>query len=209
MAVSYLHHHFGREFWDWDIPFVQALDRSRTEKLLRIIERGINCPLTSSTGRLFDAVAAIAGVRQQVNYEAQAAIELEAALEETARASGYPFAVREESGGWIVDTRPMFLKLAQDLRAGVSTGVISYRFHLGFVDVLARIADLVRTRTGLDRVCLSGGSFQNCFLACHLQQHLEARGFRVSTQAEVPCGDGGLSLGQAVIAAHRSWASEE
>ena len=209
MAVSYLHHHFGRDFWDWDIPFVQALERSRTENLLRIIERGINCPLTSSTGRLFDAVAAIAGVRQQVNYEAQAAIELEAVIEETPVDNGYSFAIREDDGGWIIDTRPMFLKLAQDLRERVPAGAISYRFHLGFVDVLARIADLVRARTGLDRVCLSGGSFQNCFLACHLQERLEAQGFRVFTQADVPCGDGGLSLGQAVIAARRSPLSEE
>jgi hydrogenase maturation protein HypF len=209
MAVSYLRHHFSRDFWDWDIPFVRGLDRSRTETLLQINERGINCPLTSSTGRLFDAVAAIAGVRQQVNYEAQAAIELEASLEETAGDSGYSFAIREEGGGWIVDTRPMFLRLAQDLREGLPAGAISYRFHLGFVDVLARVADLVRARTGLDRVCLSGGSFQNCFLACHLQERLEAQGFRVFTQADVPCGDGGLSLGQAVIAARRLSSAEK
>ena len=81
MAISYLFHHFGRDFWDLDIPFVRGLDRPRTETLLRLIERGINSPLTSSTGRLFDAVAALAGVREHVNYEAQAAIELEAAIE--------------------------------------------------------------------------------------------------------------------------------
>ena len=80
MAISYLFHHFGRDFWDLDIPFVRGLDRPRTETLLRLIERGINSPLTSSTGRLFDAVAAMAGVREHVNYEAQAAIELEAAI---------------------------------------------------------------------------------------------------------------------------------
>ena len=80
MAISYLFRHFGRDFWDLDIPFVRALDRTRTENLLKLIEHGINSPLTSSTGRLFDAVAALAGVREHVNYEAQAAIELEAAI---------------------------------------------------------------------------------------------------------------------------------
>ena len=133
MAISYLFRHFGRDFWDLDIPFVRALDRRRTENLLQLIEHGINSPLTSSTGRLFDAVAALAGVREHVNYEAQAAIELEAAIEDhgadpssapsasrrTVDGDGYPFAIREEGGGWIIDTRPMFLALVQDLREGV------------------------------------------------------------------------------------------
>ena len=112
MAISYLFHHFGRDFWHLDIPFVRGLDRRRTETLLRLIERGVNSPLTSSTGRLFDAVAALAGVREHVNYEAQAAIELEAAMRSDdggqESADGYPFAIREESGAWIIDTRPMF-----------------------------------------------------------------------------------------------------
>ena len=216
MAVSYLLQHFGRDFWDLNIPFVQGLDRRKTEMLLRATERRINSPLTSSAGRLFDAVAAVAGVREQVNYEAQAAIELEAAIEErraerrsapfveaSSEDDGYPFALREENGGWIIDTRPMFVAVVQDIRDGLPTGVVSHRFHLGFVDVLARTAALVRARTGLDRICLSGGSFQNCFLSEHLQTLLEREGFQVFTHAEVPCGDGGISLGQALVAAHR------
>ena len=203
MAISYLFHHFGRDFWDLDIPFVRGLDRPRTETLLRLIEHGVNSPLTSSAGRLFDAVAALAGVRENVNYEAQAAIELEAAMVVAGEGGGYPFAIREESGGWIIDTRPMFRALTHDLGDGVPTGVVSHRFHLGFVDVLGRVAELVRGQTGLDRICLSGGSFQNCFLSENLQERLEGEGFRVFTHAEVPCGDGGLSLGQAMVAAHR------
>ena len=222
MAISYLFHHFGREFWDLDIPFVRGLDRPRTEPLIRLIERGVNSPLTSSAGRLFDAVAAMAGIREQVNYEAQAAIELEAALEGCraerrlassnegeSEGNGYPFAIREEGDGWIIDARPMFLALVQDLREGLPTGVVSLRFHLGFVDVLACVADLVRGRTGIDRICLSGGSFQNCFLSENLQKRLEAAGFQVFTHAEVPCGDGGISLGQAFVAAHRTSSSDK
>jgi hydrogenase maturation protein HypF len=203
MAISYLFAHFGRDFWDLDIPFVRALDRPRTEKLLRMIELELNSPLTSSTGRLFDAVAALAGVRERVNYEAQAAIELEAAIKEAKDENGYPFAIREDGESWTIDTRPMFLAVVQDLREGVPLGVLSQRFHLGFVEILACTAGLVRGRTGLDRVCLSGGSFQNRFLSGHLQERLLAEGFQVFTHAEVPCGDGGISLGQAVIAAHR------
>jgi hydrogenase maturation protein HypF len=203
MAISYLFHHFGRDFWGLDIPFTRRLERHRTETLLRLIERGVNSPLTSSCGRLFDAVAALAGVREQVNYEAQAAIELEAALEGVSEDRRYPFAVRDASGGWVMDTRPLFLALVQDLREGVPAGVISRRFHLGLVDVLVRAAELVRGRTRLERVCLSGGSFQNTFLLEHTSKRLEAEGFQVFTHAEVPCGDGGLSLGQALVAAHR------
>jgi hydrogenase maturation protein HypF len=204
MAISYLFHHFGRELWALDIPFVRGLNRRRTETLLEVIERGVNSPLTSSTGRLFDAVAAMAGVREHINYEAQAAIELEAVMEETPQGDGYPFAIRDEGGVWIIDSRPMFLALIQDIRAGVSIGIISRGFHSGFVDVLARTAELVRGRTSIDRVCLSGGSFQNCFLSEHLQTRLERNGFQVFTHAEVPCGDGGISLGQAMIAAHHT-----
>ena len=169
MAISYLFQHFGRQLWDLDIPFVRKLDRPRTEILLRVIERGINSPLTSSTGRLFDAVAALAGIRDTINYEAQAAIELEAALEDDLDACAYPLTMFEESGEWIIETRPMFQALVADLREGTPTGIVSQRFHLGFVDGLARTAALVRGRTGLDRVCLSGGSFQNRFLSEHLQ----------------------------------------
>jgi hydrogenase maturation protein HypF len=203
MAISYLYHHFGRDFWNLDIPFVHALDRRRTENLMKLIESGINSPLTSSTGRLFDAVAAIVGIRELVNYEAQAAIELEAAIDDTGKDGGYAISIREEAGGWLIDTRPLFEALAQDLHKGVRAGALSHRFHLGFVDVLARVADLVRERMSIDRICLSGGSFQNCFLSQHLQMRLEQQGFRVFTHAEVPCGDGGISLGQAMVAAHR------
>jgi hydrogenase maturation protein HypF len=208
MAISYLFHHFDRDLWNLEIPFVRALDRRRTENLLRLIESRINSPLTSSTGRLFDAVSAMMGIRETVNYEAQAAIELEAAIDDTGEDAGYAFSIREENGGWIIDARTMFQTLAHDLRENVPLGVISHRFHLGFVDVLARVADLVRGRTGLERICLSGGSFQNCFLSQHLQKRLEQQGFHVFAHAEVPCGDGGISLGQAMVAAHRRSATK-
>lgn len=143
------------------------------------------------------------GVREQVNYEAQAAIELEAALEDTSDDAGYPFAIQADNGGWIMDARPMFVALVRDLREGVPRGVISRQFHLGFVDVLVRATEMVHGRCGVNQVCLSGGSFQNSFLLEHTSQRLAASGFEVFTHAEVPCGDGGISLGQAMVAAHR------
>jgi hydrogenase maturation protein HypF len=204
MAVSYLFHHFGPDFWKLDIPFVRQLDRRRTENLLKVTANDRLSPLTSSAGRLFDTVAALAGIRGEVNYEAQAAIELEAAIKASQDATGYPFTVRNDGDAWIVDSAPMFHALIADLRAGVSTGAVSRKFHLGLVDALATVAGGVRETSGLDRVCLSGGTFMNRFLAEHLERRLERLSFKVFTHSEVPCGDGGLSLGQALVAARRT-----
>jgi hydrogenase maturation protein HypF len=204
MAVSYLHKHFGEALWDLEIPFVRELDRRQVAVLVRMLERGVNSPLTSSCGRLFDAVSALAGVRKRVNYEAQAAIEFEAAIAGEGEGAGYPFEIRPEGSGWIIDTRPLFAAVVNDLKCGVPVGIISRRFHEGFVDVLARVARLIHAKTGLDNICLSGGSFQNVFLLEHLKRRLEAEGLNVFTHSEVPCGDGGLSLGQALVAAYRS-----
>jgi hydrogenase maturation protein HypF len=204
MAVSYLHKHFGETLWDLEIPFVRELDRRQVAVLVRMLERGVNSPLTSSCGRLFDAVSALAGIRKRVNYEAQAAIEFEAAIAGEGEGAGYPFEIRPEGSGWIIDTRPLFAAAVNDLNCAVPAGIVSRRFHEGFVDVLARVAKLIYAKSGLDNICLSGGSFQNVFLLEHLKSRLEAEGLKVFTHSEVPCGDGGLSLGQALVAAHRS-----
>ena len=203
MAVSYLYRHFGRDFLHLRIPFLQQLDPAKLKVLLQAMERHINSPLTSSCGRLFDAVAALAGIRQQVNYEAQAAIELEMAMDSGADESGYVLEIAEENGQLIFSTRRLFVELLTDLERSTPVGIISARFHLGLVEALAKAAEILRRRTGLERVCLSGGSFNNRFLLEHLQAHLRGAGFQVFTQAEVPAGDGGLSLGQALVAAHR------
>jgi len=203
MAVSYLAQHFGDAFLDFRTPFVAQLDRHRVEVLLRMIERGMNSPLTSSCGRLFDAVAALVGIRQKVTYEAQAAIELEMAIETSDDGGAYPLALVPDGSGWIIDTCPLFEALLDDLEKGLSAGAISLRFHNGLVDVFARLACLLRERTGLNRVCLSGGTFQNVYLLEHLCGRLGTNGLEVFTHAEVPAGDGGLSLGQALVAAHR------
>ena len=203
MAVSYLYRHFGRDFLHLRIPFLQQLDPAKLKVLLQAMERHINSPLTSSCGRLFDAVAALAGIRQQVNYEAQAAIELEMAMDSGADESGYVLEIAEENGQLIFSTRRLFVELLTDLERSTPVGIISARFHLGLVEALAKAAEILRRRTGLERVCLSGGSFNNRFLLEHLQAHLRGAGLQVFTQAEVPAGDGGLSLGQALVAAHR------
>ncbi len=204
MAVSYLSHHFGEAFVDLRIPFVERLDRVRAEVVMRMMKRGVNSPLTSSCGRLFDAVAALVGIRDRVTYEAQAAIELEMAIENSRDDAAYQLALVPDGKGWLIDTRPMFEAMIDDLRRNLGPGDISRRFHNGLVEGFARLAHLLRERTQLNRVCLSGGTFQNVYLLEHLRARLEAGRFEVFTHGEVPAGDGGLSLGQALVAAHRS-----
>jgi hydrogenase maturation protein HypF len=203
MAVSYLAHHFGRDFLDLPVPFVHQVDRQKTALLLQIIEHKVNSPLTSSCGRLFDAVAALVGIRQRVNYEAQAAIELEMAIAPEDDNTAYPLAPTPEGEHWLIGTRPLFEALLADLGRNVPAGTISRRFHNGLVEGFAQLADLLRKQSGLNRVCLSGGSFQNVYLSEHLEARLRTAGFEVFTHGEVPAGDGGLSLGQALVAAHR------
>ena len=199
MALSYLHHHYGGDLWKLDLPFLRAVDRKRAEFIVGMIEKKLNSPLTSSCGRLFDAVAALLGIRNMVSYEGQAAIQLENAIAGVEDDGAYPIGVV----GGIINTRPLFDELVRDLRAGIQVGYISRRFHNGLVNAFVNTASNLRERNGLGRVCLSGGTFQNLYLCENLQRELESVGFEVFTQSEVPCNDGGLSLGQALIAAQQ------
>jgi hydrogenase maturation protein HypF len=203
MAVSYLAKHFGRKFLDFRIPFLREANRSGIELVLRMIDQNLNSPLTSSCGRLCDAVSALIGIRGRVNYEAQAAIELEMAALRSQDTAAYPMGLGREGGRWIIDTKPLFEAMVRDIERGIPAADISRRFHNGLVRTLARLARVLREESGLNQVCLSGGTFQNVYLLEGLRSVLEADRFDVYTCGEAPAGDGGLSLGQAMIAAHR------
>jgi hydrogenase maturation protein HypF len=203
MAVAYLASNFGREFLDRRIPFLREIDAWRIELVLRMMARRLNSPLTSSCGRLFDAVSALVGIRHGVNYEAQAAIELEMATRGSKDEGVYPMDLVAEGACWIIETRPLFEALLCDLERKIPKETISRRFHNTLVATFSRVARLLRERSGIRQVCLSGGTFQNVYLFERLRAALEADGFDVFTHAQVPAGDGGLSLGQAVVAAHR------
>jgi hydrogenase maturation protein HypF len=177
--------------------------------LRRMIERSVNAPLTSSCGRLFDAVAAVVLERSRVDYEAQAAIELEgiAAGEqyEIDRAPAYEMELI--SGDWTarepvkICTGSLWQGLMEDLRAGVSKPRIAVRFHAAVASAFVRAAMLARSVTGIQQVALSGGCMHNRRLAYLLRTGLEAEGFQVFQQRNVSPGDGGLSYGQAAVAA--------
>ncbi len=161
--------------------------------------RQVNSPLTSSAGRLFDAVAAILGIRDSINYEGQAAIELEQRADLTERGT-YPAAVTE---GPALELHGADLVRAavNDLQTGVAPEAIATRFHHGLADAIVRVCLMLRDSTGVDVAALSGGVFQNVLLLECTVAGLERSGFRVLTHSRVPPNDGGISLGQVAVAA--------
>jgi hydrogenase maturation protein HypF len=173
--------------------------------------RGLNAPLTSSAGRLFDAVAALLGVRDTINYEGQAAIELEQRTDLNERGS-YPATIGTRAAPADPGTAGPQLRLAgadlvraacEDLLAGVAVPVIAARFHNGVAAAIVAVCGRLREQTGLGVVALSGGVFQNLLLTSQVATALGDEGFRVLLHSRVPCNDGGISLGQAAVAGAR------
>jgi hydrogenase maturation protein HypF len=199
MAVSALHEAFGDQFLKMDFAFLEDIPRDQLNVLIRMISQGVNSPLTSSCGRLFDSVAAIAGVRNHVAYEGQAAIELEAAAEGDVERV-YPFEIQEKDGLQQFLTAPIIRSVVRDVNEGCSVALISATFHNTLVALFVEVCKRVGAWRGLRRVVLSGGCFQNARLLVHLTEALDTEGFEVYSQVEVPSNDGGIALGQAVAA---------
>jgi hydrogenase maturation protein HypF len=187
MALSYLRAAYGD-----DVPDLPVVGHPHWRAVAGLAGSGL-APLTSSAGRLFDAVAAIVGVRDAVTYEAQAAIELE------------QLADRDEPGSYLlpldgteVDGAALVRSVVEDLGNGVPVAAVSARFHTTLALTVAELCDQVRD--GLSTVALSGGVWQNSLLLARTLDALEAKGFRVLTHQHVPCNDGGISLGQLAVA---------
>ena len=203
MAVSYLAKHYGKAVETLGLPFLAEVDPRKLSVVLQMMEREINSPRTSSCGRLFDAVAALLGLRGTVNFEAQAAIELEMAARDSASEAAYPLDLELHGTTWQIGTKPLFDWLLKDIRQQASVADISRKFHNGLALVFVDTAERIRDRTQLNRVCLSGGCFLNALLLETMITEMKERSFEVFFHTEVPAGDGGISLGQAVIAGRR------
>ena len=192
MAVSYLRDSGGDPRWlsgpiqPRDIDAVRAM-----------IERRVNSPLTSSAGRLFDAVAALIGLRTVASYEGQAAAELEGLAAGQAPDRAYPFAF----DGPQINTRPLILMVVEDVKSGVPRHAIARRFHSTVVEVIAATCGRLRDETGVSVVTLGGGVFLNAIVLAESVERLHRDGFRVLRHRQVPPGDGGLCLGQLMVAA--------
>jgi hydrogenase maturation protein HypF len=167
-----------------------------------MLEAGVNCPLTSSCGRLFDAVSALLGVRTAVNYEGQAAIEMEMIAAPDVR-EVYDWTLSRGSPATI-DASPLIRGVVVDLRRGVEREVIAARFHNTVAAIVAGTSAIIRESTGVDKVALSGGVFQNVYLLGRTIDALAERGFQTYVNHLVPTNDGGIALGQAVVASART-----
>ena len=200
MAAVFLQAAYGDAMGELDLAVVRRLDRSAWRLLSRAAERGLNAPPTSSAGRLFDAVASLLGLRDRVDFEAQAAMELEAlAMPEADRV--YSVDLHEKGGRTVVQTPDIVRGVVEDLLAEIGAEQIGSRFHATLADVIVRTCRHLRDGSGLDRVALSGGVFQNLRLLQLAVEGLGRSGFQVYTHHQVPPNDGGLALGQAAIAA--------
>jgi hydrogenase maturation protein HypF len=208
MALGYL---FGLEAFDGGpagmegdaaAPFLERLDPHEVRLVRTQVARRLNAPVASSAGRLFDAAAALIGLRDLAEYEAQAAIDLELAAGERP-AAALPWRLERSDGLLVYDPRPTLAALLEGRQAGRTTRRLAAGFHGAIAEVTVAMLHEARTRTGVRTVCLSGGVFQNRRLASALLRRLAAEGFEPFINRRVPVNDGGVSYGQAAIAAAR------
>jgi hydrogenase maturation protein HypF len=199
MAVSYLQDAFGDNFWNLDLPVLTRIDPPKLKIIVEMILKGVNSPQTSSLGRLFDGVAAIIGIRQRVNFEGQAAMELEMLAADDAD-SIYDFECVSGDAFKILPA-PIIRGVVRDIQNGLPVAEIGAKFHKTIVALFAEVCASVRNESELNRVVLSGGCFQNSILLAGLIQKLESLNFQVFAHRQVPTNDGGISLGQAMVAA--------
>lgn len=199
--VAHLQAAFGAD-WQSQIagtPLVDMLAAQPVDLTTQMIRQGVNTRLASSAGRLFDAVAAALGIAfTRQNYEGQAAMELEALIDHSATSGGYPAALCPDG---VISWGPLWADLLADLRSGIAHSIIAARFHIGLAKVLADTAAHIAQEANTKRIVLSGGVMQNRVLQTHLGADLRARGFNVLLHSKLPANDGGISLGQACIAA--------
>jgi hydrogenase maturation protein HypF len=199
-ALGLLHEMSGdKVFKQKELATVAAFSATEIATLKTMLAKKLNSPLTSSAGRLFDAVASFVNLRQQIRFEGQAAMELEFALDGVETAEGYELPLVTRHPSLVLDWSPMIELILSDVKRGVSTGIISAKFHNALVGAIVAVAK----RAGQNRVVLSGGCFQNRYLTERAVRRLQAEGFRPYWHQRVPPNDGGIALGQ-VIAALRT-----
>jgi len=197
MAVSYLYKYYGASFLDLDLVFLKDIPDFEIDLVIKMLEKNINCPLTSSTGRFFDAVAALTNICTQSSFHAEAPMRLEAAIDKNT-SEAYNFEISR-----VIKPENIIKGIVEDLQNGINQEVISAKFHNTIINIIFEVANKIRKTEGLNKVVLSGGSFQNRYLLERAEDLLTNDGFEVFAQENIPANDGGLALGQIAIAAKR------
>jgi hydrogenase maturation protein HypF len=199
MAMVYLSEAFGEEATQLRIDLTKRIDLQKWDILKKAIGKKINSPLTSSMGRLFDAVSSLLSIRDEVRYEGQAAIELEMIADQGVKEE-YSFHLHQDETQMEIDPAEMIRGIVGDLMDGLASSKVSGKFHRTIVRLIIETCEAIRSGERLNRVVLSGGVFQNILLLSLVTEGLKRSGFDVYTHHLVPTNDGGISLGQAVIA---------
>ena len=202
-AVAYLHAAFGPEWANLDIPFVKRMDMARARLVVQMIAKRVNTPFTTSTGRLFDAVASLLGICDRNTHEGQAPMELEAIADE-GETRALPSEIRRDNGVFLLDPRSYIRSVVERLRENAPAEAISAEFHNGLCNGVAAMCERIREAEKTSCVALSGGVFQNKLLFERTVRELERKGFRVLTHQLVPPNDGCIALGQAAVARARA-----
>ncbi|HBG70990.1 MAG: carbamoyltransferase HypF [Bacteroidetes bacterium GWF2_43_63] len=195
MAVSYLYRFFGDDFRNKNLPFLSNIKPDTIGMLCQAIDKKINTPLTSSSGRLFDAVAALINLCPVSQFHAEAPMRLESVIDKSVEAF-YPFDIKNE-----ISFEPTFRAILHDMEKEVSVSVISAKFHNMLIAAVIEMAIRMKKECGSNKVVLSGGTFQNKYLLGNLERKLASKGFDVISHHRIPTNDGGIALGQLVIAA--------
>ncbi|WP_299981130.1 carbamoyltransferase HypF [Desulfobacula sp.] len=206
MAASVLYQTFGNDFLSLDIPYIKEMEKEKLSFVCQMMEKNLNSPLTSSAGRLFDAVASLLCIRHKITHESQAAMELEAIADKNLINDIYGFDIvqnknDDRDGSFEIDMMTCIRQITHDLKQSESSGRISLKFHHTLVAAFTKATLRASKETGIQKVVLSGGVFNNDIILNQMIRTLEENNLKVYTHTKVPTGDGGICLGQAVVAA--------
>jgi hydrogenase maturation protein HypF len=199
MEVSFLWDVFAENIYELNLPLLKNIGEAKMSALVKMIQVGINAPLTSSLGRIFDAVSVILNYREKISYEGEAAVALEM-LATGLRGKPYPFEFLTEAGSTVIDLQPTLKEIIEELNQNISKNRIAARFHSAIIEVVGAVCQKIEKTGGLKKVCLSGGCFMNRILLEGCFRRLTDLGFEVYFNSQVPINDGGLAVGQALIA---------
>jgi len=199
MAAVYLHKAYGNKFLNLKLELIKKIKKSQWNILAGMLKNNINSPITSSAGRLFDAVSGILGLCYRIEYEAQAAIELEGIADKACK-DEYKFDILDGNNSLIINTKRIILAIVRDKVNNKPVSVISAKFHNTLAEIIRATCQKIRKKTKVNTVALSGGVFQNKLLLNKTCEKLKSSDFKILLHKHVPTNDAGISLGQTVIA---------